>query len=95
MFVYKQSGCVTCSHLNFAPASSMEFLDIHATIECRFTLKRERDMIRTYSQFEGSIIIRMEPSGTSALYRYSWEDSPSRSTGSRLLLRQDTRSPNN
>ena len=27
-----------------------EFLDIQATIECGFTLKRVRDMIRTYSQ---------------------------------------------
>ena len=41
----------SCSHLNFrfAPASSNEFLDIQATIECRFTLKRVRDMTRTYS----------------------------------------------
>ena len=29
---------------------SKEFLDIQATIECGFTLKRVRDMIRTYSQ---------------------------------------------
>ena len=35
---------------DFAPASSKEFLDIQATIECGFTLKRVRDMIRTYSQ---------------------------------------------
>ena len=27
-----------------------EFLDIQADIECRFTLKRVRDMTRTYSQ---------------------------------------------
>ena len=33
----------------FAPASSKEFLDIQATIECGFTLKRVRDMTRTYS----------------------------------------------
>ena len=32
------------------PPSSKEFLDIQATIECGFTLKRVRDMIRTYSQ---------------------------------------------
>ena len=31
------------------PASSNEFLDIQATIECGFTLKRIRDMTRTYS----------------------------------------------
>ena len=32
------------------PVSSKEFLDTQANIECRFTLKRVRDMIRTYSQ---------------------------------------------
>ena len=32
------------------PPSSKEFLDIRATIECGSTLKRVRDMIRTYSQ---------------------------------------------
>ena len=35
---------------DFAPASSKEFLDIQATIECGFTLKRVCDMTRTYSQ---------------------------------------------
>ena len=35
---------------DFAPASGKEFLDIQATIECGFTLKRVRDMIKTYSQ---------------------------------------------
>ena len=35
---------------DFAPASSKEFLDIQATVECGFTLKRVRDMTRTYSQ---------------------------------------------
>ena len=33
---------------------SKEFLDIQATIECGFTLKRVRDRIRTYSQFRVS-----------------------------------------
>ena len=40
----------TCSHLNFrfrVCFSSKEFLDIQATIECRFTLKRVRDMTGT------------------------------------------------
>ena len=32
-----------------APVSSKVFLDIHATVECRFTLKR--DMIIKYSRF--------------------------------------------
>ena len=43
----------SCSHLNFRisrHASSKEFLDIQATIECGFTLNRVRDMIRTYNQ---------------------------------------------
>ena len=34
---------------DFAPVSSKEFLDIQATIECGFTLKRVRDIIKTYS----------------------------------------------
>ena len=34
------------------PASSKEFVDIKATIECGFILKRVRDMVRTYSQKE-------------------------------------------
>ena len=35
---------------DFVPASSKDFLDIQATIECGFTLKCVRDMTRTYSQ---------------------------------------------
>ena len=30
--------------------SSKEFLDIQATVECRFNMKRERDMITAHSQ---------------------------------------------
>ena len=41
---------VFTSPSDFAPASSKEFLDIQATIECGFTLKRVRDMTRTYSK---------------------------------------------
>ena len=33
-----------------APVSSKEFLDIQTNIECGFTLKRVRDMIKTSSQ---------------------------------------------
>ena len=33
---------------DIAPVSSNVFLDIQVTIECEFTLKRVRDMIRTY-----------------------------------------------
>ena len=36
---------------DFAPASSKEFLDIQAIIECGFTLKRVRDMTRTYREY--------------------------------------------
>ena len=54
VFVYELSGCgfeSSCSHLNVRStlASSKEFFDIQATIECRFTLKHVRDMIITYS----------------------------------------------
>ena len=35
---------------DFPTVLSKEFLDIEATIECGFTLKRVRDMTRTYSQ---------------------------------------------
>ena len=61
LFVYELSGCgfeSSCSHSNFRvtqtsdfePASSKEFLDIQAIIECGFTLKCVSDMIRTYNQ---------------------------------------------
>ena len=70
------------SHLNFrfrAYAWSREFLDIHATIECGFTLKRVHDMIRTYSQMhhtdkysEHSWIIWLEwPNGRVFVYELS------------------------
>ena len=35
---------------DIAPVPSKEFFDIQATVECRFTLRRVRDMIITYSQ---------------------------------------------
>ena len=46
--VLGSSPVVVTSPSDFAPASSKEFLDIQATIECGFTLKRVRDMTRTY-----------------------------------------------
>ena len=55
VLVDKLSGSVfesSCSHLktsDFASALRNEFLDIQATIECGFTLKRVHDMTRTYS----------------------------------------------
>ena len=49
MVVGSNPAAVT-SPSDFAPASSKESLDIQATIECGFTLKRVRDMIKTYSQ---------------------------------------------
>ena len=48
-------GCESCCcQLNFqyGVCSSKDFLDIQATIECRFTLKLVRDMIITYSQMQ-------------------------------------------
>ena len=56
VFVYKLWGCgfqSSCCHLKFkffSPVLIKEFLDIEATIECGFTLKRVLDMIRKYSQ---------------------------------------------
>ena len=37
---------------DIAPVSNEEFLDIQATIECRFTLKCVRDLIITYSHYQ-------------------------------------------
>ena len=55
--VLDSSPVAVTSPSDFAPASSKEFLDIQATIECRFTLKRVRDMTRTYSHTNTVIII--------------------------------------
>ena len=45
--VLGSSPVAVTSPSDFAPASNKEFLDIHATIECGFPLKRVRDMTRT------------------------------------------------
>ena len=50
--VLGSSPVAVTSPSDFAPASSKEFLDIQATIECGFTLKRIRDMTRTYSHLK-------------------------------------------
>ena len=42
---------------DIAPFLSKEFLDIQATIECRFTLKHVCDMIITYIQWLYSILL--------------------------------------
>ena len=42
----------TLKNSDFAPVSVNEFVDIQTTIECGFTLKRIRGMIRTYSKIE-------------------------------------------
>ena len=49
LIVHRKNTCTSLYY--FAPASSKEFLDIQATIECRFTLKCVRDITRTYSLF--------------------------------------------
>ena len=84
VFVYELSGCgfvSRCSHLIFRydPASSKEFLDIQATVECRFTLKLVRDIIKTYSQMHrtdkysqhSSIIWPVWPNGWVLFYELS------------------------
>ena len=61
------------------PVSSKEFLDIKANIECSFTLKCIRDMIRTYSQMHhtdkysqfNSIIWSVWPKGSVFAYELS------------------------
>ena len=45
--VLGSSPVAVTSPSNFAPALSKEFLEIQATIECGFTLKRVRHMTRT------------------------------------------------
>ena len=62
-----------------APASSKEFLDIQATVECGFTVKLVRDMIKTYSQMHhtgkysqhSSIIWPVWPNGWVFVYELS------------------------
>ena len=49
--VLGSSPVAVTSPSDFMPASSKEFLDIQATIECGFTLKHVRDMTKTYSHF--------------------------------------------
>ena len=46
-----ESEIWSLSDCNWAPVSSKEFLDIQANIECGFTVKRVRDMTRTYSHY--------------------------------------------
>ena len=48
--VLDSSSVVVISTLDMMPVLAEMFLDIQATLECRFTLKRGCDMIRTYSQ---------------------------------------------
>ena len=50
LVVVGSSALAVTKTSGFAPASSKEFLDVQATIECGFIMKRARDLIRTYSQ---------------------------------------------
>ena len=50
----------TLNHLAQLVTSSKEFLDIQATIECGFTLKHVRDMIRIYSEMRICLIKRLK-----------------------------------
>ena len=64
---------------DFAPASSKEFVDIQATIDCGFTMKCVCDMTRTYSQMhrtdkyseQSSIIWSVWPNGWVFVYELS------------------------
>ena len=48
--VVGSSPVAVTSASDIAPVSKKEFFDIKVNIECGFTLKPVRDMIRTYSQ---------------------------------------------
>ena len=77
-----------------ATASSKEFLDIQATIEWRFTLKRVRDMTRTYSQMHhadkysehSSIIWPVWPNGWVFIYHLSGSEFKSNCSHSKTLF---------
>ena len=64
---------------DFAPASSKEYLDIQAIIDCGFTLKRVSHITRTCSQMHGtnnysehsSIIWPVWPNGWVFVYELS------------------------
>ena len=52
------SPVVVTSTSDFVPVSSKKFVDIQATIECGFTLKRVHDMIRIESIINDKFWIR-------------------------------------
>ena len=77
VFVYKLSGCgfeCRCSHFrDIASVLCKGFLNIQATIECRFTLKRVRDMIITYNLHSaGPRILILSNSVTSSFRWVLW-----------------------
>ena len=45
------------------PVSNNEFLDIQANVECKFTLKRVRDMIIAYSRLVSYVFTVNIPKG--------------------------------
>ena len=55
---------------DFAPASSRKFLDIQTTIQCGFTVKHVRDMIRTYSQATVRPIFEKDDRANIKSYRF-------------------------
>ena len=50
------SPVAVTSPSDFTSASSKEFLDIQVTVECGFTLKRVRDMKRTYHPYSSGFL---------------------------------------
>ena len=73
MVVLGSSPVAVTSPSDFAPASSKEFLDIQATVECGFTLKRVRDMTRTHSQIKDKVktVMRVQKQ-SSEVYKKSY-----------------------
>ena len=73
------SPIAVIENIDFLHVSSKAFLNIQATLECGFTLKRVRDMIWTYNQMQrtnkysqhGSFIKRIWLNGWVFLYEVS------------------------
>ena len=57
---------------NNRAVSNKEFLDIQATVECRFTLKRIRDMVITYSQMYRTVKFSQHSSTMWPVYLNGW-----------------------
>ena len=63
-------GCYAHYFRENPHSSSKGFLDIQTTIECGFTLKRVRDMTRTYSQMHRTEVLRTQLNHLASLAKW-------------------------